>query len=126
MSCIPFGDTQANVQVGKLDTTEVPKAIDPTRIVNDCIEAFTLFGRLAPELRITICELALAAATPDFPKLIRPFRLEPEQPEDCLESAKKSHHRSNTTPNLLKILSTLHVSKEFRDVALKILGILDV
>ena len=78
MSCISFGDTQANIQAGKLDTTEVPKAIDPKYIGNDRIEAFTLFGSLAPELRITICELALAAATPDFPGLTRPFRLEPD------------------------------------------------
>ncbi|TEY50418.1 hypothetical protein BOTCAL_0277g00160 [Botryotinia calthae] len=58
MSCISFGETQANVQVGKLDTTEVPKAIDSERIGNDRIEAFLCLVALHPNF------LALVAATP--------------------------------------------------------------
>ncbi|TGO45929.1 hypothetical protein BCON_0355g00080 [Botryotinia convoluta] len=96
------------------------------RIGKDHSETFTLFASLALELRITIWELAVAAATPALPGSIYPFPLEPEHPEDCLESAKRLYRQSNTTPNLLMILSILHVSQEFRNVALKTYGLLDV
>lgn len=65
-------------KLGKLETTEESKAIDPKRIGDDHIEVSTLFASVTLELRVTVCEFAVAAATPALPELIDPFPLEPD------------------------------------------------
>ncbi|KAF5869726.1 uncharacterized protein Bfra_010926 [Botrytis fragariae] len=125
LQCVMHDWNESFEQVGKLETIELSKAIDPKRISNDHSEAFTLFTSLGPELRIAMCELAVAAATPTLLELIYPFPYEPEHPEDCLKSAKWAYRQLITTSNLLMNLNTTRFSRVPRR-GIKIYGLLYV
>ncbi|KAI9642810.1 hypothetical protein NHQ30_008543 [Ciborinia camelliae] len=104
------------------DTTQATSTEDTDRYQG---KTFTLFPCLPPEIRIIICELALAAATPALPECIRLFQGRVKsKPQDIYDTKYEIiYYRRKLTPELSNIHAMLQVSREFRKVVSKQYGL---